>query len=95
MTGGNFVYRLARHFGVLCDEIPIDLPIDIARLPGIDADCLSTKLGIFKELMGGYFWVLLGPPRPAEPEQGDAQQPQLLLQLKRKYRNQHHQSLAQ
>lgn len=47
MTGGHFVSRLARHFGVLGGEGPAEFQVDVARLPRIDV----IRLGICEMLM--------------------------------------------
>ena len=76
MTGGHFVSRLARHFGVIGAEIPAGLEVIVARLPVIDRDYL-VRLGICQVAAGGHFWAALGPARAAGPEaeQGGPQGP--------------------
>ena len=71
MTGGHFVSRLARHFGVIGDEIPAGLEIEVVSLPFIGQYYL-VRLGICETIMGGCFWTALGPVRQVEvePEQG-------------------------
>ena len=51
MTGGHFVSRLARHFGVLGGKDPPRFEVDVARLPAIDANYL-VRLGICESIMG-------------------------------------------
>ena len=52
MTGGHFVCRLARHFGVIGDEIPAGLEIEVDSLPVLGQDYL-VRLGICEVILGG------------------------------------------
>ena len=57
MTGGHFVSRLARHFGLIGEEIPAGLEVEVTRLPVIDEDYLVNRIGICEMIRGSvYGW---------------------------------------
>ena len=59
MTGGHYVSRLARHFGVIGDEIPAGLEVEVDSLP-ILGQYYLVRLGICEMIMRGCRWDLLG-----------------------------------
>ncbi|GKD11086.1 hypothetical protein Tco_1190771 [Tanacetum coccineum] len=69
ISGGQFVARLAEHFGLLAEERLQGLTVIAPALPVIDMDEL-VRLQICEEIDDTWAWVALGPERQPDAAAG-------------------------